>query len=96
MTIDSINRLNLNNENKFLAIKVNKLDKQAGQYSVTLVLGETMEFKVSDKSSDYQEYNAENSSLEIPNVLAGQLKVNSIHHAFNGSIPITIFDSQAV
>ena len=95
VTIDGIDKVNLDNENKFLVVKVNKLDKQTGQDSVTLAPGETMEIKVSAISSDYQEYSAANASLELPNVLAGQLKVSSDHQAFNGVIPVTIFDSKA-
>jgi len=96
VTIESIERVNLDNESKFLAVKVNKLDKHAGHNSVTLEPGETMDFVVSATSSDYQDYSIENDSLEIPNVLAGQLKVSSDHHAFNGIIPVTVFDSKAV
>lgn len=94
VTIDGIDKVNLDDENKFLVVKVNRLDKQSGQDSVTLAPGETMEFLVSATSSDYQEYSALNASLELPNVLAGQLKVNSDHQAFNGIIPVTVFDSK--
>ena len=95
VTIDGIDKVNLDDENKFLAVKVNKLDKQAGQNSITLAPGETMQFEVSAISSDFQDYSAENGSLELPNVLAGQLKVSSNHQAFDGLIPVTIFDSKA-
>lgn len=94
VVIDGIDRVNLD-ENKFLAIKVNKLGEQSGHNSATLAPGETMEFVVAATSSDYQKYSAENGSSAIPNVLAGQLKVSSNHQAFDGMIPVTVFDSKA-
>lgn len=95
VTIENITRHNLDDVNKFLAIKVNKLGKHSGQNSVTLAPGETMEFVVAAISSDNYGNTTHNSSLSIPNVLAGQLKVNSDHLDFSGIIPVTVFDSQA-
>ena len=96
VTIENITRHNLDGVNKFLAIKVNKLGKHSGQNSVTLSPGETMEFLVAAISSDNYGNNSTNSSVSIPNVLAGQLLVNSNHQEFNGIIPVTVFDSQTV
>jgi len=94
VTIENITHHNLDNVNKFLAIKVNKLGKHADQSSVTLAPGESMEFVVAAISSDNYGNTAQNSSLSIPNVLAGQLKVSSNHLDFSGVIPVTVFDSQ--
>ena len=94
VTIENITRHNLDDVNKFLAIKVNKLGKHAEQNSVTLAPGETMEFVVAAISSDNYGNTTHSSTLSIPNVLAGQLKVNSDHLDFSGIIPVTVFDSQ--
>lgn len=94
VTIDGIDKVNLDNKNKYLAVKVNKLNKDKGEDSITLAPGETMQFEVSAISLD-SELSAKNNSLGIPNVLAGQLKVSSNHQAFDGVIPVTVFDSKA-
>lgn len=94
VTIDSIDKVNLDAKNKALVVKVNKLNKKVGHKSITLAPGETMQFEVSAISHDYKDYSIKNASSEIPNVLAGQLRVSSNHQAFDGLIPVTIFDSK--
>jgi len=94
VTIESITRHNLD-DNKYLAIKVDKLGNHSGQNTVTLTPGETMEFVVAAISSDNYGNTSSDGSVPIPNVLAGQLKVNSDHLDFSGIIPVTVFDSQA-
>lgn len=94
ITLNKITPVNLEHVNNFLAVKVNKLGKHAGQPTVTLAPGERLQFVVAAISSDNQGNTNYNSSLPIPNVLAGQLKVSSDHDAFNGIIPVTVFDSK--
>ena len=96
VTLNSFAPDNLDGVNQYLAVKVNKLGKHAGQNTVTLAPGESLELVVAAISSDNQGNNNAKSSLAIPNVLAGQLKVSSSHHAFSGIIPVTVFDSQAI
>ena len=92
VTLDSISGVGLEHINKHLSVKVNKLGKHAGQATVTLSPGEQLSFVVAAISCD--EYgNANNKNLFIPNVLAGQLTVNSDHPAFNGIIPLTVFET---
>lgn len=92
VTFNSISGAGLEDINKHLAVKVNKLGKHANQSVVTLTPGEQLSFVVAAVCAD--EYgNANNKNLFIPNVLAGQLKVSSDHPAFNGVIPLTVFET---
>lgn len=95
VTLDKITPINLENVNSYLTVKVNKFGKHAGQTTVTLAPGEHLELVVAAISSDNQSNAEYNSSLPIPNVLAGQLNVSSDHDDFNGIIPVTVFDSKA-
>ena len=93
--LGTITPVGLEHVNNYLAVKVNKLGKHAGQNAVTLAPGEQLQFVVAAISSDNNGNTSSNSSLPIPNVLAGQLKVSSDHRDFSGIIPVTVFDSQA-
>ena len=96
VSFNNITPIGLENTNKYLTIKINKLGKHADLSKVTLAPNEEMRFVVSAISSDNQGNTKHNSSVAIPNVLAGKLQVNSDHQAFNGIIPVTVFDSQSV
>lgn len=96
VSVGRIMPVGLKNTNKYLSIKVDKLGKHAHLGTVTLAPKEELRFVVSAISSDKQGNTTHNSSVAIPNVLAGKLKVNSDHYAFNGIIPVTVFDAQAV
>ena len=88
---NSISGLGLEHVNKDLAVKVNKIGKHVGQAQVTLEPGEQLSFVVAAFSCD--DYgNTNNRNLFIPNMLAGQLTVESDHPDFNGVIPLTVFE----
>ena len=92
VTINSISGAGLEHVNKHLTVKVNNLGKHADQGIVTLVPGEQLTFLVAALCTD-ECGNANNKNLFIPNVLAGQLSVSSDHPAFNGIIPLTVFET---
>ncbi len=85
ITIDSISPVGLEHVNDALIVKFNKLQDEA----ITLNPGEYLAFEIKVISK-----NPMNEAPYIPNVLAGHLKVVSDHHAFNGIIPVIVFDSQ--
>lgn len=89
---DNISGAGLEHVNKHLAVKVNKLGKHAGQKQVTLAPGEQLSFVVAAISSD-DCGNTNNKNLFIPNMLAGQLIIESNHPEFNGVIPLTVFET---
>jgi len=93
VTINTISSMGMQHTNQLLAVKVNKLGKHAGKGSVTLAPGEQLSFVVAAVSCD-DCGNANNENLFIPNVLAGKLNVSSDHPAFNGIIPVTVFETQ--
>ena len=90
--LNSISSAHLQHVNEFLAIKINKIGKHAGQATVTLAPGEQLSFVVAAVSSD-DSGNANNKNLFIPNVLLGKLEVSSDHPDFNGVIPVTVFET---
>ena len=92
VSFDNISGVGLEHINKHLAVKVNKLGKHANQGVVTLAPGEQLSFVVAAICSD-DCGNANNKNLFIPNMLAGQLTVSSDHPAFNGIIPLTVFET---
>ncbi len=85
ITLDSITPVGLEHVNGSLVVKINKVEDGA----TTLKAGERLTFEVEAISA-----NIIKDSLPVPNVLAGHLKINSDHAAFNGIIPVTVFDSQ--
>ena len=88
MIIQIISGAVLEHLSKYLAVKINKLVKHAGQ--VTLTPGEQLSFVVAALSSD-DSGNTNNKNLFIPNMLARHLTVSSNHHEFNGIISLTVF-----
>ena len=89
VTLNSITPVGLEHVNGSLVVKLN----QVGEFSkgaVTLNPGERLSFEIEAISK-----NNPIDDLQIPNVLAGHLRITSDHPAFNGIIPVTVFDGQA-
>jgi len=93
VTLDAITPVGLEHVNGSLVIKLNNVSAGAdvNKGAIVIKAGERFAFEV-EAIGKKQKYN----ELQIPNVLAGHLKISSDHAAFNGIIPVTIFDSQAV
>jgi len=85
VTLDAITPVGLEHINGSLVVKLNNVSDGA----ITIAAGERFTFEV-EAISTTQKYN----ELQIPNVLAGHLKISSDHPAFNGIVPVTVFDSQ--
>ena len=83
VTLDSITPVGLEHVNGSLIVKVNT----ASDGALLITPGERLSFEVEAISN-----NSSDDQLAIPNVLAGHLKINSDHPAFNGIIPVTVFD----
>ncbi len=88
ITLDSIRPVNLEHVNGSLSVKVNNLPGG----TLSIAAGERLSFDVEATSTIQTDEN----SLQIPNVLAGHLRIKSNHPAFNGIIPVTVFDAQTV
>ena len=86
VTLDSIEPVGLEHVNGSLVVKLNNVDNGA----ITLAAGERLSFEIEATSTQNN-----NDDLLIPNVLAGHVKISSDHPAFNGIIPVTVFDGQA-
>jgi len=86
VTLDAITPVGLEHVNGSLVVKLNNVDNGA----IVIKAGERFTFEV-EAIGQKQKYN----ELQIPNVLAGHLKISSDHAAFNGIIPVTVFDQQA-
>ena len=88
ITLDSIKPVGLEHINGSLLVKLNNVSDGA----ITLAAGERLSFEIEATSTA----NANsNDDLVIPNVLAGHVKISSNHPAFNGIIPVTVFDNQS-
>jgi len=87
VTLDAITPVGLEHVNGSLVVKLNNTSDGA----MTIAPGERFAFEV-EAISKVQKHN----ELQIPNVLAGHLKISSDHPAFNGIVPVTVFDSQTV
>lgn len=85
VTLDSITPIGLEHVNGSLVVKVNKVADGA----VSIAAGERLSFEVEAVTANIIQNNP-----PIPNVLAGHLKIQSDHPAFNGIIPVTVFDNQ--
>lgn len=85
ITLDSITPVGLEHVNGSLLVNVNKVPNG----KVAIAAGERLSFEVEAVTA-----NLINEQDPIPNVLAGHLQINSEHPAFNGIIPVTVFDSQ--
>jgi len=89
ITLDSIKPVGLEHINGSLVVKLNNVSDGA----ITLAAGERLSFEIEATSTPNANSNDE---LLIPNVLAGHVKISSDHPAFNGIIPVTVFDNQSV
>ena len=85
ITLDNITPVGLEHVNGSLVVKVNKVPDG----KISLAAGERLSFEVEAVTA-----NLISEQDPIPNVLAGHLQINSDHPAFNGIIPVTVFDSQ--
>lgn len=85
VTLDSITPVGLEHVNGSLVVKLN----QIANGTISLQPGERLSFEIEARSLDNS-----NDELQIPNVLAGHLRIKSDHPAFNGIIPVTVFDGQ--
>lgn len=85
VTLDRINPVGLENVNGSLAVRLNNVPDG----EVKLRPGERLSFDIEAISKG-----SIDERLQIPNVLAGQVRIYSDHPAFNGVIPVTVFDSQ--
>jgi len=83
VTLDKITPIGLKHVNGSLVVKVNKVNDGA----LSIAAGERLSFEVEAVSAILL-----NDELPIPNILAGHLKIQSEHPAFNGIIPVTVFD----
>ena len=84
VTLDSISTVGLEHINGSLVVKL----KHVASGRVVINPGERLEFEVEAIS------NGPTNPFGVPNVLAGHINVTSDHPAFNGKIPVTVFDSQ--
>lgn len=87
VTLDKINPVGLENINGRLAVRLNNV----ADGEVQLQPGERLSFEVEALSTG-----SIDERLQIPNVLAGHVSIHSDHPAFNGVIPVTVFDSQVL
>jgi len=85
VTLDEITPVGLEHINGSLRVKLNSVKDGA----IAIQPGERFTFEVEAISA-----NLITEKDPIPNVLAGHLKISSEHPAFNGIIPVTVFDSQ--
>ena len=84
VTLDSIKPVGLQHINGSLVVKLNNVTDG----KLVLQPGERLAFEV-EATSHHPD-----TELGIPNVLAGYVNIKSDHPAFNGKIPVTVFDSQ--
>ncbi|MGB1309615.1 MAG: hypothetical protein ACPG47_00310 [Leucothrix sp.] len=84
VTLDSIKPVALEHINGSLVVKLNNI----AEGNVVMQPGERLAFEVEAISQGTDD------TLGIPNVLAGYVNITSDHPAFNGKIPVTVFDSQ--
>ena len=85
VTLDSIKPVGLEHVNGSLVVKLNNVAASA----ITIAAGERLSFEIEATSNHPLQ-----DGVFIPNVLAGHVEISSDHPAFNGIIPVTIFDGQ--
>jgi len=85
ITLDGIKPVGLEHVNGSLVVKLNNVPDG----KLAIAAGERLSFEVEAVTA-----NLIDEQDPIPNVLAGHLQINSDHPAFNGIIPVTVFDSQ--
>jgi len=87
ITLDSITPVNLEHINGSIRVKLNHIPEG----TLSIAAGERLSFEVEAISTALSN---QANAPHIPNVLAGQLKITSDHPAFNGFVPVTVFDNQ--
>lgn len=85
VTLDKIRPVGLENINGSLAVRLNNV----ADGEVKLQPGERLSFEVEAISKG-----SIDERWQIPNVVSGHVSISSDHPAFNGVIPVTVFDSQ--
>lgn len=85
VALDEITPLGLEHINGTLVVKLNKLPNG----KVKIAPSQRFSFEI-EAISHAQKHDG----AVVPNVLAGKLRIKSAHTAFNGVIPVTVFDSQ--
>ncbi len=85
VTLDSIEPVGLEHVNGSLVVKINHV----ADGKISLAEGERLTFEIEAISNHPMQ-----EGVFIPNVLAGHVKISSDHPAFNGIIPVTVFDGQ--
>ncbi len=89
ITLDGIKPVGLTHINGSIIIKLNHVSDG----KITLAAGERLSFEIEALSTADQTV-SQTGDLLIPNVVAGHVKITSDHPAFNGIIPVTVFDGQ--
>ena len=84
VTLDDIKPVGLEHINGSLVVKLNNIPDG----KLVIQPGERLAFEVEATSRAIED------GLVIPNVLVGYVNITSDHPAFNGKIPVTVFDSQ--
>lgn len=84
VTLDTIKPVGLEHINGSLVVKLNNV----ADGGVVIQPRERLVFEVEATS------HASADDSGVPNVLAGYVNITSEHPAFNGKIPVTVFDSQ--
>ena len=87
VTLNSIEPVGLEHVNGSLVVKLNNISNG----TIKLAPRKRLAFEIEAVSKQNQ-----NDDLQIPNVLAGHVKISSDHPAFNGIIPVTVFDNQTI
>ena len=84
VTLDDIKPVGLEHINGSLVVKLNNVPDG----KLMIQPGERLAFEVEATRHGIEE------GVIIPNVLLGYVNITSDHPAFNGKIPVTVFDSQ--
>ena len=84
VTLDNIKPVGLEHINGSLVVKLNNVPDG----KLVIQPGERLAFEVEATTQAVED------DLIVPNVLVGYVNITSDHPAFNGKIPVTVFDSQ--
>ena len=83
--LDEIQPVGLEQANNSLVVKLNNVP----QGKIIIQPGERFSFEVVATSKSQID-----DGLIVPNVAADHVRIKSAHPAFNGIIPVTVFDAQ--
>ncbi len=87
VTLDEITPVGLEHVNGSMMVKLNNVPDG----KVKIKPGEGFSFEVEAISQAQKQ-----DELIVPNVVAGHVRIKSSHTAFNGIVPVTVFDSQLI